>query len=120
DAGVAQVDDTGPYKSILLAQLVLSRDLTPFQSVTISGGRQFTDSADSFQTLTAGAAGNVVVAPVAGGAGNYRVDYGAASWRFTEDRTRIDVSGRWERDAYTIVATPLQIEDYILEGIPVG
>ncbi len=120
DAGVAQADDTGPYKSKLLAQLVLSRDLTPFQSVTISGGRQFTDSADSFQTLTAGAAGNTVVAPVAGGAGNYLVDYGAAEWRFTGERTRIDVSGRWERDAYTIVATPQQVENYILEGIPVG
>jgi hypothetical protein len=120
DAGVAQVDDTGPYKSALLAQLLLSRDLTPFQSVSISGGRQFTDSSDSFQTLTAGAAGNTVVAPVAGGAGNYLRDYGVGEWRFTGARTRIDVSGRWERDAFTVVATPLQVEDYIQEGIPVG
>jgi hypothetical protein len=120
DAGVAQVDDTGRWNSKLIAQLVLTRDLTPHQSASLSGGRQFTDSSDSFQTLTSGAAGNTIVAPVAGGAGNYLVDYGAAEWRFTGARTRIAVSGRWERDAYTIVATPLQVENYILAGIPVG
>jgi hypothetical protein len=120
DAGVAQVDDTGPWNSKLLAQLVLTRDLTPFQSVSLSGGRQFTDSSDSFQTLTSGAAGNTIIAPVAGSAGNYLVDFGAGEWRFREDRTRIDVSGRWERDAFTIVATPQEVANYIVEGIPVG
>lgn len=120
DAGVAQVDDTGPYKSTLLAQLMLSRDLTPFQSVSISGGRQFTDSSDGFRTLTSGAAGNTIVASAAGSAGNYLDEYGAVGWSFNEDRTRIDLSGRWERDTYTIAPTPLQLEDYILQGIPAG
>jgi hypothetical protein len=120
DAGVAQVDDTGRWNSKLLAQLVIARDLTPFQSVSISGGRQFTDSSDSFQTLTSGAAGNTIIAPSVGSPGNYLDDYAAAAWRFTGQRTRIDVSGRWDRVAYTIVATPLQLENYILAGIPSG
>ncbi len=120
DAGVAQVDDTGPWNSKLLAKLVLTRDLTPFQSLYLTGGQQFTDSSDSFQGLTSGAAGTAIVAPAAGTAGNYLDRSGAVGWRFKEDRTAIDVSGRWSRDTYTIVPTPLQLEDYILEGVPVG
>jgi hypothetical protein len=120
DAGVAEVDDTGPWNSKLLAQLLISRDLTPFQSVFVAAGRQFTDSADSFQGLTSGAAGNTIVAPAAGTAGNFLDEYGAAEWRFKEDRTRIDVSGRWSRDTYTIVPTPLQLQQYVLANIPVG
>lgn len=120
DAGAAQVDDTGPWKSKLLAQLRLTRDLTPFQSVYITGGQQYTDSADTFGSLTSGAAGNLIVAGAAGTAGNYLDDYATAGWRFKEDRTSLDVSARWDRAAYTIEATPAQIQDYILLGLPVG
>jgi hypothetical protein len=120
DAGVAEVDDTGPWNSKLLAQLLLSRDLTPFQSVYISAGRQFTDASDSFQGLTSGAAGNTIVAPAAGTAGNYLDEYGAVGWSFKKDRTRIELSGRWSRDTYTVVPTPLQLQQYVLLNIPVG
>jgi hypothetical protein len=120
DVGSAQVDDTGPWNSKLLAQLRLTRDLTPFQSVYITGGQQFTDSADSFGSLTSGAAGKVIVAGATGTAGNYLDDYAAAGWRFKEDRTSLDVSARWDRAAYTIEATPAQLQDYILLGLPVG
>lgn len=120
DAGAAQVDDTGPWTSKLLAQLRLTRDLTPFQSLYINGGQQFTDSADTFGSLTSGAAGKLIVAGAAGTAGNYLDDYATAGWRFKEDRTSLDVSARWDRATYTIEATPLQIQDYILLGLPVG
>ena len=120
DLGVGQVDDTGPWTSALLAQLTLARDLTPFQSVTISGGRQFTDASDSFRGLTSGAAAATVIAPGVGSAGNYLDTYGTLGWGFKEDRTRIDVTGRWERDTYTIEPTPLQLAEFILEGIPAG
>jgi hypothetical protein len=120
DAGVAEVNDTGPWNSKLLAQLVLTRDVTPFQSVSISGGRQFTDSADSFRSLTAAAAGGTIIASAVGAPGNYLNDYATAAWQFNKDRTRIDVSARWDRSIYTIAATALQVEDYILSGIPVG
>ena len=120
DAGVAQVDDTGPWKSKLLAQLRLSRDLTPFQSVYITGGQQYTDSADAFGSLTSGAAGKLIVAGASGTAGNYLDDSAAVGWTFKQDRTSLDVSARWDRSAYTIVATPAQIQDYILLGLPVG
>lgn len=120
DVGVAQVDDTGPWNSKLLAKLLLTRDLTPFQSLYLSGGRQFTDSSDSFQGLTSGAAATAIIAPAGGTAGNYLDESGAIGWRFKEDRTSIDVSGRWERDTFTIVPTPLELQDYILEGVPVG
>ena len=117
DLGVAQVDDTGPWTSALLAQLTLARDLTPFQSVTISGGRQFTDNSDAFQGLTSGAAAAAVIAPGVGSAGNYLDTYGSLGWQFKEDRTTIGVSGRWDRDTYTIEPTPLQLAEFIEEGI---
>jgi hypothetical protein len=117
DLGVAQVDDAGPWTSALLAQLTLARDLTPFQSVTISGGRQFTDASDSFSGLTSGAAAAAVIAPGFGSAGNYLDTYGSLGWQFKEGRTTIGVSGRWERDTYTIEPTPLQLAEFIAEGI---
>jgi hypothetical protein len=117
DLGVAQVDDTGPWVSALLAQLTLARDLTPFQSVSISGGRQFTDASDSFSGLTSGAAATTPIAPGVGSAGNYLDTYGSLGWHFKEDRTIIDVTGRWDRDTYTIEPTPLQLEEFIAEGI---
>jgi hypothetical protein len=117
DLGVAQVDDTGPWISALLAQLTLARDLTPFQSVTLSGGRQFTDSSDAFQGLTSGAAAAAVIAPGIGSAGNYLDTYGSLGWQFKEDRTTISASGRWERDTYTIEPTAAQLTEFIAEGI---
>lgn len=120
DAGVAQVDDTGRWNSKLLAQLRITRDLTPFQSVYISGGRQFTDGADTFGGLTSGAAGRLVVAGASGSAGNYLGDSAAAGWTFKENRTSLDVSARWDRIAYTIQPTPAQIQDYLLLGLPAG
>jgi hypothetical protein len=117
DLGVAQVDDNGPWTSAPLAQLTLVRDLTPFQSVSISGGRQFTDASDSFSGLTSGAAATTPIAPGMGSAGNYLDTYGTLGWGFKEDRTRIDVTGRWERDTYTIEPTLLQLAEFIEEGI---
>src|SRR5580658_1297711 len=120
DLGVAQVDETGPWTSAPLVQLTLARDLTPYQSLTISGGRQFTDASDSFSALTSGAAAATVIAPGMGSAGNYLDTYGTLAWQFKENRTTIGVTGRWERDTYTIEPTPLQLAQYILEGIPAG
>ena len=48
DVGVAQVDESGATQSKLLAQLLLTREVTPFQSVFMSVGQQYTDAADSF------------------------------------------------------------------------
>jgi hypothetical protein len=120
DLGVAQVDDTGPWVSALLAQLTLARDLTPFQSVTISGGRQFTDASDSFSALTSGAAAATVIAPGVGSPGNYLDTYGTLGWQFKEDRTTIGVTGRWDRDIYTIEATPAELTEFILQGAVAG
>jgi hypothetical protein len=120
DLGVAQVDDTGTWRSKGIVQALLSRDLTPFQSIYIAGGQQYTDTSDSFQSLTAGAAGNTIIAPGVGAAGNYLSDSGNVGWRFKRDRTSIDLSGRWERDRYTIEPSAAQLSQYIVAGLPVG
>jgi hypothetical protein len=125
-AGVAQVDENqngGTWQSVLLAQLLLTRDVSPFQSVFMSAGQQYTDAADSFAALTggaavnSGAAGSTILAPPAGTGGNYLNQYFSGGWNYRRGRSSFGVSGRWDRDTYTIEATPQQIQDYINSGV---
>jgi hypothetical protein len=118
DLGVAQVNDTGPYRSKLLAQLLLTRDLTPFQSLFLSAGQQYTDTADAFSGLTGGAAGYTILAPAAGSGGNYLDQSASAGWEYKRGRTTLGLTGRWDRNTYTIQATPQQIEEYFTENLP--
>jgi hypothetical protein len=118
DLGYAEANDTGEFKGKLLAQLVLSRDLTPRQTAFISGGQQLTDVADAFATLTGGAAGYTILAPAAGSGGNYLNQYLSAGWQYKATRTTFGVSGRWDKDTYTLEATPAQIADYLSQGLP--
>jgi hypothetical protein len=116
--GAAQSDDTGPYITKLLAQLQLTRQISPFQTIFISGSQQLTDNADSFSALTSGAAGYTIIAPAAGTGGNYLADSAAAGWTYKRNRTTLALSANWERDDYTLQPTPEQINDYLTEGTP--
>ena len=123
DGGVAQVYENGLWQSKLLAQLLLTRDISPFQSLFMSVGQQYTDAADSFASLTGGAAvnsgatGSTILAPPAGTGGNYLDQYFSGGWNYKRGRTSLGVSGRWDRETYTIEATPQQIQDYIDSGV---
>lgn len=100
--GATQANDTGAWKTSPLARLMLTRKLSPFSVVTLSGGREYTDSGGSFSNLTAGAAGGILVAPSTQTTANYRRDYGAAGWRFVRLRSTIGVSADWERDTHDL------------------
>jgi hypothetical protein len=118
DLGYAEANDTGEYKGKPLAQLLLSRDLTPRQSAFISAGQQLTDAADAFSGLTSGAAGYTILAPAAGSGGNYLSQYASAGWQYKATRTTFAVTGRWDRETYTLEATPQQLADYVAQGLP--
>ena len=64
-AGDAQVNDAGAWMSTPVADLLLTRTISQFSTLTFAAGRQLTDAADSFSDLRNGAAGGIVVAPVA-------------------------------------------------------
>jgi hypothetical protein len=116
DLGVATVNETGTWQSELLAELTLTRDLSPFQSVFLSAGQQYTDASDSFASLTGGAAGYTILAPAAGSGGNYLNQFFSGGWNYKRGRTSFGLSGRWDRNTYTIEATPQELADFINTG----
>lgn len=100
--GATQANDVGSWKTSPLVRLMLTRKLSPFSVVTVTGGREYTDSGGSFSNLTAGAAGGILVAPSTQTTANYRRDYGSAGWRFVRLRTTIGLTADWEKDTHDL------------------
>ncbi|MGH2448733.1 MAG: hypothetical protein ACRDFS_09070, partial [Chloroflexota bacterium] len=98
--GAVQADDVSSWKTSPLVRLLLTRRISPFSVVTLSGGREYTDAAGSFTGLRAGAAGGITVAPVSQSTGNYLRDAGSAGWRFGRLRTTVGLTGSGEHDTY--------------------
>lgn len=100
--GEAQNDDGGPWVSTPLVQLNLSHDFTAHATVSVNAGRDFTDAADTFSDLRTGAAGGIVVAPVALTSQDYLRNYITGGLQVTGLRTTIAATAYWERDTYAI------------------
>jgi hypothetical protein len=100
--GATQANDTESWKTSPLARLLLTRRISPFSVVTLSGGREYSDSSQSFSDLRSGAAGGIVVAPVSQTTANYQRTYGSAGWAFTKLRTGLELTGNWEHDSYDL------------------
>ncbi|MGH7105146.1 MAG: hypothetical protein ACREFT_01405 [Acetobacteraceae bacterium] len=101
--GVTQANDVASsWRTSPLVRLQLTRQVSPFSIVTLGGGREFTDAAGSFSSLTSGAGGGIAVAPVAQTTANYQRTYGTAGWEFARLRTSLGLTGNWERDAYDL------------------
>jgi hypothetical protein len=99
--GVTQANDVGSkWKSGPLARLTLTRRISPFQLLTLAGGREYSDAGGSFSSLQSGAAGGIAVAPVSQTTANAQHTYASAGWFFDRQRTTVGVTGGWERDAY--------------------
>ena len=99
--GATQANDVGAsWKTSPLVRLQLTRRVSPFSLLTLAGGREYTDAAGSFSSLSSGAGGGIVVAPVAQTSANYVRNYGSAGWEFQRLRTSIGLTANWERDTY--------------------
>lgn len=98
--GATQANDTGRWKTGPLARVSLSRKISPFTTVALNGGREYTDAAGAFSDLTAGAAGGIAIGGVAQTTANYVRQYGSLGWTFSRLRTLFALTGRWERDTY--------------------
>lgn len=98
--GATEASGTGGWHSKPLVELDLTRRLTPYTSLSFSAGQQLTDAADGFRDLQAGAAGGIVIAPVAGTSDSYVARYVSAGWRLELNRTTVAVSDRYEDDSY--------------------
>jgi hypothetical protein len=100
--GETQNDDGGAWVSTPLLQLNLTHDLSAHATLSISAGRDFTDAADTFSDLRTGAAGGIVVAPVALTSEDYLRNYATAGLQVSGLRTTIGATAYWERDTYAI------------------
>ena len=86
---------TGP-----LAQLGLSRTLSPSAQVSLSAARQLTDPSSSFSSIQGGAITAINFGPAILTSAPYTGDSVSGLWSYERNRTTIKVSGRWEKDTY--------------------
>lgn len=101
-AGVDQADDTGSWSSSPLLRASLTRNVSPFSTVSLSAGRDYTNAMGSFASLAGGVGGGIPIGAAAQTTGNALRTYGNATWTFQRLRTSINVVGGWERDAYDV------------------
>jgi hypothetical protein len=100
--GVSQATDTGSLKSTPLVRFRVSRNLSPFSSISLSGGRNYTTPTGNFASLATGVTGGIPVGAPAQISGSALRTYGDASWGFHLARTTIDLLGGWESNAYDV------------------
>lgn len=98
--GAALANDAGSWKSSPLIRLSITRDVSPFSSVSFSGGRDYINAMGSFASLGAAAQGGIAIGAVTQTTANALHSYGNARWGFHRLRTNISLFGGWERDAY--------------------
>ncbi|MGH8318278.1 MAG: hypothetical protein ACREUL_09910 [Steroidobacteraceae bacterium] len=99
-AGVAQADDVGTWKTSPRLRLALTRSVTPFSTVTLNGGREYFNAADGLSDLTSGAAGGIPIGPATQTSANALRTYGNGGWQFQRLRTTIGLTGGWEENQY--------------------
>ena len=100
--GVAQTNDTGSWTSNPLIRLSLSRHLSPFASVSLSAGRDYSNAMGSFASLDSGVTGGIPVGSATQTTGNALRTYGNLRLGYQRLRTNIGLYGGWERRAYDV------------------
>ena len=101
-AGLAQANDTGSWTSSPLVRLSFARSLTPYSTVSLAGGREYSNAMGSFASLDSGATGGVPIGAAPQTTGNALRTYGNVSWAYQRLRTGINLTGGWEREGYDV------------------
>lgn len=94
---------TGP-----LAKLELSRKVSPSARIFLTAGRDLTDASSSFAAQNTNVGITTTLTPAALTADSYRTTYASAGWQYARNRTKITLTGRWEKDIYPGLA-PLDV-----------
>jgi hypothetical protein len=84
----------------LLAQLGLTRTLSPSAQLSLSAARQLTDPGSSFSSIQGGAITAITFGPAILTSAPYTADSVSGLWSYQRNRTTIKVSARWEKDNY--------------------
>jgi len=101
-AGVAQANDRGSWSSSPLVRASLTRNISPYSTISIAGGRDFNNAMGSFASLDSGVTGGTAIGAATQTTGNARHTYGNLTWGYTRLRTDIYLMGGWERLAYDV------------------
>jgi len=99
-AGLDQANDAGSWRSSPLVRVSITRNVSPFSTVSLTGGRDYINAMGGFASLGAGISSGIPVGGVAQTTANADHTYGNASWAFRRLRTTLSLFGGWERDAY--------------------
>ena len=100
--GVAQANDTGSWTSSPLVRFTLSRGLSPFATVSVAGGRDYSNAMGDFASLDSGVTGGIPISSATQTTGNALHTYGNVRWGYQRLRTNISFYGGWERRAYDV------------------
>ncbi len=103
-AGVAQANDRGSFRSTPLLRISLARSVSPFSTVSLAGGRDYSNAMGSFASLDSGATGGIPVGAATQTTGNALHTYGNLSWAYHRERTGIDITGGWESQKYDVAS----------------
>lgn len=103
--GVNQANDTGSWKSSPLVGLTITRNVSPFSTLSLSGGRHYNNASGNFASLSTGSSGAIPVGPAAQTTASALETYANADWGFQRQRTTVNLFGGWERDAYSRQST---------------
>jgi hypothetical protein len=99
-AGADQANDTGTWTSSPLLELSLTRNISPFSTATLSGGRDYANAMGSFASLGASPIGGITVGSASQTTANAVHTYGNAALDFHRLRTTFSLFGGWEHEDY--------------------
>lgn len=97
--GLAQTNDTGTWKSSPLVRVSLTRNVSPFSRVSVSGGRDYRNATGNFANL-ASISGGIPIGAAPQTTANALHTYGNANWGFQRQRTNMGLFAGWSRDTY--------------------
>ena len=107
NAGVNRVTEDGGSDSGVSAQVQLMRKISQAAKLTLTAGRDLTDTSASFNAAQNNVVGNAVnvnsvanSAPSAVTSSIYTRTYVAGAWDYERHRTTVGLSAHWERDSY--------------------
>ncbi|MGH8202852.1 MAG: hypothetical protein ACREVO_21215 [Steroidobacteraceae bacterium] len=100
--GVAQANDTGSWSTSPLVRVSLGRSVSPFSTVSLTGGRDYSNAMGSFSSLDSGVTGGIPVGAATQTTGNALHTYGNLTFAYHRLRTGFDISGGWQRQNYDV------------------
>jgi hypothetical protein len=99
-AGGAETNDIGTWRWTPMATVSLTRNVSPFSTLSLDAGRNYQNASQGFAGLSAGAAGGIPIGSATQTTANAVHTYGTLGWEFQRLRTTFGLSGGWSRNQY--------------------